>query len=85
MIRRYELHLKTGVEDRIIVKTEGLPSSYSASADLRYRGSSPLVTGCPDVISEYPDCKDFFVSAFGSVRVRNRLVWIVCLTLQFEM
>ena len=46
---------------------------------------SPLVTGSPDVISEYPDCKDFFVSAFGFVRARNRLVWIVCLTLQVEI
>ena len=45
---------------------------------------SPLVTESPIVISEYPDCKDFFVSAFGSVRSRNRLVWIVCLTLQIE-
>ena len=85
VIRRYELHLKTGVEDRIFVKTDGLPSSYSTSADLRYRGLSPLVTGSPLVISEYPDCKDFFGSAFGSVRAWNRLVWIVCLTLQIEI
>ena len=43
---------------------------------------TPYVMGSPNVISEYPDCKDYFVSAFGSVRARNRLVWIVCLTLQ---
>ena len=46
---------------------------------------SPFVMEIPDVISEYPDCKDFFVSAFGFVRARNRLVWIVCLTLQIEI
>ena len=45
---------------------------------------SPLVMGIPDVISEYPDCKGIFGSAFGSVRARNRLVWIVCLTLQLR-
>ena len=45
VIRRYKLHLKTVVEDRIIVKTEGLPSSYSASADLRYRGFITLSDG----------------------------------------
>ena len=46
---------------------------------------SPFVMGITDVINEYPDCKDFFVSAFGFVRARNRLVWIVCLTLQIEI
>ena len=85
MIRRNGLHLMTGVEDRMFMKTEGLPSSYSTSADLRYRSLSPLVTGSPVVVSEYPDCKDFFGSAFGSVRSWNRLVWIVCLTLQIEI
>ena len=45
MIRRYELQLKTGVEERIFVKTDGLPSSYSASADLRYRGFITLSDG----------------------------------------
>ena len=30
MIRRYGLHLMTGVEDRIFVKTEALPSIDSA-------------------------------------------------------
>ena len=34
VIRRYGLHLMIGVEDWIFVKTEGLPSSYSTSADL---------------------------------------------------
>ena len=45
VIRRYGLHLMTGVEDRIFVKTEGLPSSYSTSADLRYRGFITLSDG----------------------------------------
>ena len=45
VIRRYGLHLMTGVEDRIFVKTDGLPSSYSASADLRYRGFITLSDG----------------------------------------
>ena len=45
VIRRYELHSKTGVEDRIFLKTEGLPSSYSASADPRYRGFFTLSDG----------------------------------------
>jgi len=64
VIRRYGLHLKTGIEDRIFVKTEGLPSNVSASADLRHRNLLPFVTGSPDVISEYPDCKCFFGGAF---------------------
>ena len=38
VIRCYESHLMTGVEDRIFLKTEGLPSSYSTSTDLRFRG-----------------------------------------------
>ena len=46
---------------------------------------SPLVTGSPDVIEIIRKCKGFVRSAFGSVRSRNRLVWIVCLTLQFEI
>ena len=46
---------------------------------------TPYVMGSLDVIRDYPDCKDFFVSAFGSVRARNRLVWIVCLTSQIEI
>ena len=75
----------TGVEDQIFMKTEGLPSNVSASADPRYINLLPIVMGSPVVISEYPDCKDFFVSAFGFVRARNRLVWIVCLTLQVEI
>ena len=37
---------------------------------------SPFVMGSPVVISEYPDCKGFFGSAFGSVRDWNRLVWM---------
>ena len=74
MIRRYGLHLMTGVEDRIFMKPEGLPSNVSASADLRYRNLLPFVMGSPVVISEYPDCKDFFVSAFSSIRSRNGLV-----------
>ena len=45
VIRRYGLHLMTGVEDRIYVKTEGLPSSYSTSADLRFRGFITLSDG----------------------------------------
>ena len=45
VIRPYGLHLKTGVEDRIFLKTEGLPLSYSASADLRYRGFVTLSDG----------------------------------------
>ena len=45
VIRRNGLHLMTGVEDRIFVKTEGLPSSYSTSADLRYRGFITLSDG----------------------------------------
>ena len=45
VIRRYELHSKTGVEDRIFLKTEGLPSSYSTSADLRFRGFITLSDG----------------------------------------
>ena len=73
----------TGVEDRIFLKTEGLPSNVyvpnGPGIEIAY------VMGSPDVISEYPDCKDFFVSAFGSVRTQNRLVWIVCLTLQIEI
>ena len=85
VIRRYELHLMTGVEDRIFVKTEGLPSNDSASLISDIEILSPFVMGSPFVISEYPDCKGFFGSAFGSVRSRNGLVWIVCLTLQFEM
>ena len=32
--------------------------------------------GSPDVIRNYTDCKGFFRSAFGSVRTRNRLVWL---------
>ena len=76
VIRRYGLHLMTDVEDRIFMKTEGLPLNISASADLRYRNVLSFVMGSPIVISEYPDCKDFFVSAFGSVRSRNGLVWM---------
>ena len=76
VIRRYGLHLMTGVEDRIFVKTEGLPSNVSASADLQYRNLLPFVMGSPDVIGEYSDCKGFFGSAFGSVRSRNGLVWM---------
>ena len=83
VIRRYELHLKTGVEDQIFLKTEGLPSNVSAPNGPGIE--IPYVMESPDVISEYPDCKDFFVSAFGFVRSRNRLVWIVCLTLQVEI
>ena len=45
VIRRYGLHLMTGVEDQIFLKTEGLPLSYSASADLRYRGFITLSDG----------------------------------------
>ena len=45
VIRRYGLHLMTGVEDRIFVKTEGLPSNFSASADLRYRDFITLYDG----------------------------------------
>ena len=45
MIRHYELHLKTGVEDRIFLKMEGLPSNDSASADLRYSGFITLSDG----------------------------------------
>ena len=45
VIRRNGLHLMNGVEDRMFVKTEGLPSSYSTSADLRYRGFITLSDG----------------------------------------
>ena len=45
VIRRYGLHLMIGVENRIFVKTEGLPSSYSTSADLRYGGFITLSDG----------------------------------------
>ena len=45
VIRRNGLHSMTGVEDRMFVKTEGLPSSYSTSADLRYRGFITLSDG----------------------------------------
>ena len=45
VIRRNELHLMTGVEDWIFLKTEGLLLSYSASADLRYRGFITLSDG----------------------------------------
>ena len=45
VIRRYGLHLMTGVEDRMFVKTEALLSSYSTSADLRYRGFITLSDG----------------------------------------
>ena len=83
VIRRYGLHLKTGVEDWIFLKTEGLPSNVSSPNGPGIE--IPYVMGSPDVISEYPDCKDFFVSAFGSVRSRNRLVWIVCLTFQIKI
>ena len=76
VIRCYELHLMTGDEDRIFVKTEGLPSNVSTSADLRYRNLLPFVMGSPVVISEYTDCKDFFVSAFGSIQSLNELVWM---------
>ena len=81
--RRYELHLKTGVEDQIFLKAEGLSSNVSAPNGPGIE--IPYVMGSPDVIRDYPDCKDFFVSAFGSVRARNRLVWIACLTLQIEI
>ena len=45
VIRRNGLHSMTGVEDRIFLKLEGLPSSYSTSADLRYRGFITLGDG----------------------------------------
>ena len=45
VIRRNGLHSMTGVEDWMFVKTEGLPSSYSTSADLRYRGFITLSDG----------------------------------------
>ena len=45
VIRRNGLHSMTGVEDRIFSKTEGLPLSCSASADLRYRGFITLSDG----------------------------------------
>ena len=45
VIRRNGLHLMTGVEDRIFLKTERLPLSCSASADLRYRGFITLSDG----------------------------------------
>ena len=45
VIRRNGLLSMTGVKDRIFVKTEGLPLSYSASADLRYRGFITLSDG----------------------------------------
>ena len=45
VIRRYGLHLMTGVEDQIFVEMEGLPSNISASADLRYRGFITLSDG----------------------------------------
>ena len=35
-----------------------------------------ICDGKSDRDCEYPDCKGFFGSAFGSVRTRNRLVWL---------
>ena len=84
MIRRYELHSKTGVEDPDIFENERVSCRMSLHR-LVPGIETPYVMGSPNVISEYPDCKDFFVSAFGSVRARNRLVWVVCLTLQVEI
>ena len=83
VIRRYELHLKIGVEDRIFARAIGWPIDCLCTELQRYRDS--LSDGKSDQDCEYPDCKDFFVSAFGFVRSRNRLVWIVCLTLQVEI
>ena len=45
VIRRNGLHLTTGVEDRIFLKTEGLPSNDSTLADLQYRGFITLSDG----------------------------------------
>ena len=70
----FGLHLKTGVEDRVFVKTIGWP--IDCLCIVSYGMEISFVMGNFIGIMNTRICKGFFGSAFGSVRTRNRLVWL---------
>ena len=70
-----ELHLKMVLKTGYFRKRKDYLSNVSAPSCSGIEILSPFVMGNPVVISEYPDCKGFFGSAFGSVRSRIGLVW----------